>query len=382
MRMRKPIQKRSQNHQNLLQIASSSPVFRLAVQGAFNHIVITDVEGTIVYANSAVERITGYAPEEVVGKTPRIWGGLMPKTFYKRLWNTIPVKETPFSGEIRNRRKDGREYIAKTVISPIHDGRGNLVGFIGTEEDITREKELERMKTEFVNLAAHQLRTPLTAIGWNIDLLRDPKTNLRGRTWALDAIDSLTDQLIGLVNSLLNIARVENGRISVYPKRIRLQTVIDEALGAMKAQAWERSIVIAVTNDVDDVVHADPSHLLEIMTNLLSNAVKFSPDGATVEITVRADASSVSVSVADRGVGIPKGEQAHVFEKFFRASTAAETQGNGLGLYFVKLLVDISQGTVSLQNAVGKGTTFTVTLPRKGPKRRKGEVGIGHVPGV
>lgn len=379
--MQKPVLKQSRDHRKLLQIASLSPVFRQAVQGAFNHIVITDIDGTIVYANSAVERITGYSPEEVVGQTPRIWGGLMPKAFYKRLWETIRVKERPFIGEIRNHRKDGREYIAKTVISPIRDQRGTLVGFIGTEEDITREKELDQMKTEFVNLAAHQLRTPLTAIGWNIDLLRDPKTNLRGRVAAIDAIHSLTGQLTGLVTMLLNIARVENGRVSVSPKRIRMQKVIDEAVGGLKAQAWQRSVTIAVTNEMDDVVHADPGHLSEILANLLSNAVKFSPDGATVDVMVRSDASSVSVSVTDRGVGIPKGEQPRLFEKFFRASTAAGTDGNGLGLYLVKLLADLSRAKVSMQSRVGQGTTFVVTFPRKGPRRRAGSVAIARTTG-
>lgn len=122
-----------------------SPIdFRLAVSNAFNHIIITDPEGIVLYANPAVEKLTGYTMEEVVGNNPRLWGAQMDKEYYQKMWDTIKNKKQPFRGEIKNRRKNGEIYYAKVLISPILDDDGNLQGFIGTEEDITKQYSLEK----------------------------------------------------------------------------------------------------------------------------------------------------------------------------------------------------------------------------------------------
>jgi signal transduction histidine kinase len=139
------------------------------------------------------------------------------------MWHTIKVLKRPFSGEVRNRRKNGAIYIANAVISPILDSRKKLIGFIGTEEDITQIKEVDRMKTEFISIAAHQLRTPLTSIIWNLDILaNDTGRVTKEQVGIITNIKDSAEALNGLVNSLLNISRIEMGRLAVEPEQIDL----------------------------------------------------------------------------------------------------------------------------------------------------------------
>ena len=147
-------------------------IFKMAADSSSNHIIITDTEGIILYANQAAADITGYKISEMLGKTPRLWGGLMSKSFYKQMWKIVKIEKKSFIGEIRNKRKNGERYFAKIKISPILDYRKHLCGFVANEEDITREKEFDQIKTAFVNTAAHQLKTPVSIIRWYAELLQ------------------------------------------------------------------------------------------------------------------------------------------------------------------------------------------------------------------
>ena len=120
-----------------LEQLENNGVFSLAVKSAFNHIVITDEEGTILYANQATQRITGFAQNEIIGKNPKVWGGLMGKKFYEKLWNTIKVEKRPFISKIINRQNTGEKYWAQIIITPMLDEDAKLIGFIGTEEQIS-----------------------------------------------------------------------------------------------------------------------------------------------------------------------------------------------------------------------------------------------------
>ena len=137
-----------------------------------DHVVITDSNGVILYANKAVERNTGYSPEETLGKNPGdLWGGDMPQEFYETMWRTIKTEKKPFVGEVHNTRKEGSRYWQEVHISPILDEKGNVRFFIGIEPTITDRKEKERFREEFVSMIGHQLRNPLTTIRWTIELL-------------------------------------------------------------------------------------------------------------------------------------------------------------------------------------------------------------------
>jgi PAS domain S-box-containing protein len=145
-------------------LAGDLEKFKLAVDNASDHIVITDPDGVILYANRAVEKITGYSHSEVIGNKPSLWGKQMPEEFYNNLWKTIKEEKTNFIGELNNRRKNGEIYVAEASISPILNSNNKVIFFVGIERDITLLKEISDAKTEFVSVASHQLRTPLTGI--------------------------------------------------------------------------------------------------------------------------------------------------------------------------------------------------------------------------
>src|SRR3989344_5533840 len=154
-------------------LAKEMEKFKQAVDGASDHIIITDPEGTILYGNKAVENITGYTPEEAVGKKAgQIWGGRMSKEFYEKLWRTIKTEKKSFIGEVVNTRKNGEIYTAELRIAPILAKNGEVQFFVGIERDITKMKEVEQMKSDFVSFTSHQLRTPLTVIKWNSEMLK------------------------------------------------------------------------------------------------------------------------------------------------------------------------------------------------------------------
>ncbi|OGK35738.1 hypothetical protein A3F60_00385 [Candidatus Roizmanbacteria bacterium RIFCSPHIGHO2_12_FULL_39_8] len=190
--------------------------YKLAVESSSNHIVFTDKNGYILYANKAAEILTGYSFAEMKGKTPRLWGGLMPKEFYAKMWKTLKEEKKPFVGEIKNRRKKGETYTAIARISPLLDKNRQLLGFVATEEDISERviyednlRELYNTKTQFIAIASHQLRTPQGIIKWSIELLlADKDLHLNPQQMQLfNQIAKANKQMIALIDTLLKITR-------------------------------------------------------------------------------------------------------------------------------------------------------------------------------
>lgn len=186
----------------------------IALNAAFNHIIVTDANGFIVYANHGAELITGYSVKELIGNTPRLWGGLMDGAFYKSLWKVIKEDQQVFEGEVRNRKKSGEVYNAWVKISPFFNPKNqSLLGFVGVEEDITKEKEIEKLRVDFLTLASHQLRTPLSGTKWMIETLQRGtlgKISQKQKEY-IDDLYQLNERMIKLVSDMLNVLRLEGG---------------------------------------------------------------------------------------------------------------------------------------------------------------------------
>ncbi|NCS99729.1 PAS domain S-box protein [Candidatus Parcubacteria bacterium] len=346
----------TKQHQKILQMATKNKIFKLAVQSAFNHIIITDAEGVIIFANSAVTRITGYSPEEIIGNTPRLWGQQMPSPFYKKLWSTIKKDKKTFSGEITNKRKNGETYYAKAIISPIISPRKKIIGFIGTEEDVTKQKEVDKMKSEFISITAHQLKTPMTSLRWNLELLAESKLDKKQKE-IIEGLSTTNEKLIDLVNTLLNISRIESGRITLTPEKINLTTMIDSVKDDYTIKIKEKSLTIKtdLEKNLPLIIH-DTQFLRQILLNIMSNAIKYTPEKGTISISAKKEKEQIHLKITDTGIGIPKQQQKNIFQKFFRASTATDNaiEGNGLGLYFVSLIVKESKGKIWFESTKGK----------------------------
>lgn len=360
--------------------------FKLAVQNASDHIIITDPEGIILYANPAVQKITGFSNEEVLGKkagSKELWGGLMAKSFYEKMWKTIKIEKKDFGGEIRNKRKNGEEYVALAKISPVLNDDGEVVFFVGIERDITKEKEIDRMKTEFISLASHQLRTPLSAMKWFLEILLSGdagKLNKEQKEMVTN-IDESNERMIALVNALLNVSRIESGRMMVEPEPTDLKNVVESVKEELQPELKAKKMKIEIEAKKMGKINVDPKLIAEVYKNLMTNAVRYSKDGGVIKVRVFEKGENVVSEVVDRGIGIPKTEQSKIFGKFFRAENAVKktASGTGLGLYLTKLIVDASGGKIGFTSEENKGTTFWFSLPKSGSKAKKGEVSISSV---
>lgn len=346
--------------------------FKLAVDNASEHIMITDENGVIVYANQAATKLTGYSLKEIIGARPSLWGGLMPREFYEKMWRTIKEERNVFIGEVTNKRKNGSSYIAELRISPVVDSKGSVKFFVGIERDITTAKEIDRAKTEFVSLASHQLRTPLSIISWYVMEILSGEEPLsdRLRDYA-EEIKKGSTRMIDLVNALLDVSRIDTGSFLISSEPVLLCWLIESIIADFKKQAEEKGVTLSVDcSNASFVTNLDARLFRIVLQNLVINGIKYTPKGGTVTVVTQSDGDSFTVAVKDTGIGVPEDEREGMFTKFFRASNAKKTDpdGTGLGLYLVKGIMKATGGEVWFESEVGKGAAFFVRFPSYGMK--------------
>lgn len=341
--------------------------FKLAVESSYDHIIITDHKGIIVFANKSAERITGYTQEEMIGQTPALWGKKMPLDFYERMWTTIKTQHKTFTGEITNKRKNGEEYIAEIHLSPILDEHGSPAYFLGIERDITQIKKLDQAKTEFVSLASHQLRTPLTAIKWIISTLADGKMGPleAAQKDILDDAKLSVNRMNETISTMLMISRIETNNLPLKNEPLSVEAILEELQNQMKNIYEPKKQQVSVECPADITLVTDRKILMEIITNLMSNAVKYTPNEGKISWIVKKDATTITLSISDSGYGIPEKDKKSIFSRFFRAENvkSMQTEGTGLGLYLVASLVKVLGGTITFTSVESQGTTFTCIFP-------------------
>lgn len=348
--------------------AESEALFRSIGDGA----IATDEFGHITRINPTALGILGLEAEEALGKWfPRV------VKILKFDGSPLPLIERPIvrmflTGQSITEKalyqsKKGTVPVSITVSPIILDGRP--VGAVQVFRDITVESEIDRMKSEFISLASHQLRTPLSAIQTYAHMLDEGYMGELNheQTRALRTIITATNTMNELISMLLNIARIESGRIAVNTKRLQAGHIIQEVAKQLELTATNKHLSLRVRLPAKPIMlQADNLILKEILLNLVSNAIKYTPADGTVTITVRQRQDQAIFSVADTGVGIPQDAQAKIFTKFFRAPNVVrqETTGTGLGLYVVKGLVQTLHGSVWFTSEEGRGAKFYVALPR------------------
>ncbi|MFA4922779.1 MAG: HAMP domain-containing sensor histidine kinase [Ignavibacteriaceae bacterium] len=303
-----------------------------------------------------------------------------------------------------NRKKNGDTYIARAKVSPFFNLENkSLIGFVGAEEDITKEKEVDRAKSEFVSLASHQLRTPLSTVNWYTEMLLTGdagKLNEEQRKYLEEAYKG-NQRMVVLVNALLNVSRMELGTFVVEPEPTDVVLLARSVIDEQKPQTEAKKIKLSEKYAKDlPLINADPKLLRIVFQNLLSNSVKYTPDkgkiGFDILVAKKGDEvggkkvkeDSIAIVVSDSGYGIPAAQQEKIFTKLFRADNVREkdTDGTGLGLYIVKAIVDHSGGLIWFESPSSaafddkatagkeenKGTTFYVTLSLSGMKKKEG----------
>jgi two-component system phosphate regulon sensor histidine kinase PhoR len=265
--------------------------------------------------------------------------------------------------------QDERAKVYDCVISCVNDNKQQVCGVVAVLHDITKEKEIQRMKNDFVSHVSHELKTPLASIMAYSEMLNDGEADdEETRKEMYSVIQNQAKRLSRLIEDILNISRIESGLIKVEKKQVSLTMLIEEQLQMIKNYAEEKDIkIITQTPIIHDVVCADKDMISQVIVNLLSNAVKYTPRGGSVRIDIVVDetTSMAQVTVTDTGVGIPKDEIEHVFDKFYRVSANnKQAKGTGLGLNLVKQIIEkVHNGRVFVMSEPGVGSTFGFELP-------------------
>lgn len=333
----------------------------------FSGILVTDVELRIVTFNSGAEAITGYPAQEVIGKRlPQVLGSEIVSAS-SPLGRVIASGERVPPEERMLLTANGvRDILQGTVaLRDVHD---NLFGYLLSFADISRLKEVDRLKTDIVANVSHELRTPLASIKAYTELLLE---NVEGedrqmRQEFLRIIDQETDRLSQLIGDLLDLSRLEAGRFEVRKVKLNLHEMLADVLAVLDVQRRNRDLNIQtdVPGDLPSLT-ADPEMVRLILKNLISNAIKFNRRGGQVLVALRPTPQYLLLEVSDHGIGIPAEALPHLFQKFYRVQAATETgiEGTGLGLVLTKQAVEAHGGSIKVKSKLGTGTTFTVRLP-------------------
>jgi len=274
----------------------------------------------------------------------------------------------------------GRKFAVVLAAAPLSGEK--FSGAVIMFRDATEEKQLDDAKTSFISVSSHQLRTPLTSMRWFSEMLMagDAGPISKEQRHFLERIYEGTDRMIGLVNLLLQIARVEAGRVKIEPVPVDLKTVTQGMIVSLKSNLDQKSQKVVIKSDPEQfpIIKMDQEVIWQVIQNLLSNANRYAPEKSTIRISIIKKGDMAEYSVKDEGIGIPKDQQGRIFEKFFRADNALKEvpTGSGLGLSLAKLLVEGWGGKIWFETEEKKGTTFYFTVPLEGMKAKEGEVKI------
>ena len=384
-------------------IRESEAKFRAFVETTEEWVWASDAKNVHTYSNPAIERILGLKPEELVGRN---WLEFVVEEDREDVAESIAqraVEKAGWSGlVIRWQHADGSVRHLESNAAPVLDADGEVVGWQGTDRDVThriqaerdrerllaieqearayaedaqrdlaaqneRLRELDRLKDEFIALVSHELRTPLTSIRGYTELLLDGEAGkLTGdQRQFLGVVERNAHRLLHLVGDLLFLAQVEAGKLVLDIGALDIGNVASESVETARPQAEAKGITLTLATGPVPLIAGDRARIAQLLDNLVSNAIKFTPDAGRVDVRVRALKNRAVLEVRDSGMGIPASEQEFLFQRFFRTSTATEQaiQGTGLGLAISKAIVEAHSGRITVASEEGEGTTFRVTLP-------------------
>jgi PAS domain S-box-containing protein len=337
------------------------------LEGVADGVMVADAQGQVILFNAAAERILGLPRQEALGRSTGEMLGLygdQAQDWMEALSQWVDLRGLD---EYLATRLDLGDRIVSVHLAPVLMGE-EFLGSVSVFRDITIEVEAERAKTEFVSTVSHELRTPMTSIKGYADLLlMGAVGSLTGEQQRfLTIIKSNTDRLTLLVNDLLDISRIESGRLILTPRVVRVGDLIAQIITAMGARATERNLDLH--SDLPSVlpeVFVDPDRVIQVLTNLVGNACRYTPSDGEVVVSARAHGDEVHISVRDTGIGISEEDQPRLFSRFFRSEDplVQDAPGTGLGLSITKSLVEMHGGRIWVESELGEGSTFTFTLP-------------------
>lgn len=353
------------------ELASSRALLDSLVDGSDDGLLLTDARGRVLRANVAFASFLGLSPRDLVGLGTAALRDLVGNRSPARgggddiPW-ARPVHHQGILGRIVLERPAERQL--EVSASPLRDDEHRLSGTLFVARDVTRHESTNRMKTEFVATVSHELRTPLTSLHGALRILesfeeRGEETEQRGHFLGMAVRN--TERLIRLLDDILDVERIEHGRVELSPERFSAHDVLQDSIEDMRALADARGVTLRWHAPPDAEVVGDRDRVQQVLVNLTSNAVKFSPRGETVSARARLVMQGIRFSVQDHGPGIAADQHERIFERFQQgdSSSTRRAGGTGLGLAICKAIVEEHGGRIWLRSVEGQGSTFYFQIP-------------------
>ncbi len=356
------------NEMNLNKIINERNKTQTIIRNIVDGVVVTDPELRLLVINNVAEKWFGVTEKQALNKP--IEQVIHNQTFLDYLHEVVDGDEvTHESIELNLKNPDNwRDIFLQVRAAKVFGEAEELIGVVSILRDITREKEIDRMKTELVSMVAHELRSPLTSISGFSELLLDENLTRDQAGEYASIILKESNRLSELINKFLDISKIEAGKSQVNKAPIQLREIVDKVLDVNLYQAEKKKIAVSVKASPNlSPAYADRDMIEQVILNLFSNAVKYSPENASVEIRLRELADEIVVEVEDTGYGISEEDLPRIFDKFYRAAEhdeIREVRGTGLGLSLVKEIVELHGGKIAVTSEKGKGSVFRFTLPK------------------
>lgn len=352
-----------------------------AVEQSPDSIFITNTKGEIEYVNPAIQKLSGFSSEELLGQNPRIFSsGKTPRSVYKTLWHTIS-KGNVWEGEFQNKKKNGELFWEAATISPVIDKNGKITHYLAIRKDVTEQKRMtqelieakeraeegDRLKSAFLANMSHEIRTPMNGILGFTELLMEPDLSTEEIKNYIDIINQSGQRMLNTVNDLMEISKIEAGMVTINQSSVNLTVLIRNTVQFIQPRLVGKGLDLKIENyltEGDDIFTLDRQKIESILLNLLTNAIKYSTSGA-ITIQARKKTKYLLLSVRDEGMGIPSNRLEAIFNRFEQGETQLTriSEGTGLGLAIAKSYVEMMNGRIWVESELGKGSVFYVKVP-------------------
>ena len=360
---------RKERERSLRDIATEKSKIRTIINCMGDGVLVCDRDGCIVLSNPAASRMLKISETSLLGNFLAQCD--LHSELAKTLQESLTAKDLGYTSVSQELSVgESGEIFLRAHTAPVRNDLGETMGSVTVLQDISHLKELDKMKSEFIAMVTHELRAPIAAVEQQLNVILNKMAGevTPKQEQLLSRAKERTKGLLALIKDLLDLSKIEAGKMVQFKEPLALQEVIQRVVDLMRAEAENKKIDLQFSSLSQlSLIHADRNSMEGIFTNLVSNGIKYTPEGGKVWITLGEEGGFVKASVSDTGIGIKKEDLPRIFDKFYRVRSTATRQivGTGLGLSIVKSIVDAHLGSISVESEEGGGTIFTVLLPKE-----------------
>jgi PAS domain S-box-containing protein len=360
---------RKERERSLRDIATEKSKIKTIINCMGDGVLVCDGDGCIVLTNPAASRMLMTSETTLLGNLLSQCN--LNSELSKTIEESLKTKDIGYTSVSQELSLGGsKEIFLRAHTAPVRNDVGETIGSVTVLQDISHLKELDKMKSEFIAMVTHELRAPIAAVEQQLTVILNKMAGeiTEKQEQLLQRAKERTKGLLNLIKDLLDLSKIEAGKMVQYKEPLALQEVIQRVVDLMRVEAENKKLDLEFSSSSKiPLIHADRNSMEGIFMNLISNAIKYTPEGGKVWVTLSEEGGFVKATVSDTGIGLKKEDIPRIFDKFYRVKTTETRQivGTGLGLSIVKSIVEAHLGSISVESEEGGGTTFTVLFPKE-----------------